>query len=424
MRVKGEVRGDVRCLFLIISKMRPYIRFIETVILCAMATGCQSSKDVEKTREPVPIVLTKAQCQVRDMVNGFSVNAFKGLAEERQKGEDLVFSPLSLSTALTMAAEGANGETLEQFASVLGWGNADKSDVSGYYKVMCRGLKEVDPSVHFDSSNSMWIQNNYPVQSAFKGTLSDYYLADVFEKDFSSSATVNDINKWVSDKTAGLIDKMVESLSENDKVLLINALVFKGGWTFEAEKAGEDVFGGENGNVKKEYFNVTTEVSYAETEDFQLFSMPYGNESYYMGVVLPSEGKSVNDIAASLSVEKLNFSDVREADIHFPMFTSSWRSENKHIISVLEKMGLTLPFSASADFSGIHDGLMITDIIQEAKIDVTDKGTVFAAATEVNYGDGAPLPPEKVTINVNRPFVYFIRENTSRTLLLMGIQSK
>ena len=194
--------------------MRPYIRFIATVILCAMATGCQSSKDVEKTREPVPIVLTKAQCQVRDMVNGFSVNAFKGLAEERQKGEDLVFSPLSLSTALTMAAEGANGETLEQFASVLGWGNADKSDVSGYYKVMCRGLKEVDPSVHFDSSNSMWIQNNYPVQSAFKSTLSDYYLADVFEKDFSSSATVNDINKWVSDKTAGLIDKMVESLSE------------------------------------------------------------------------------------------------------------------------------------------------------------------------------------------------------------------
>ena len=398
--------------------------FIDFVILCALVAGCQRNHGAEKTREPVPIVLTKAQGEVRDMINGFSLNIFKGLSEKRQKGEDIVFSPFSLSTALTMAAEGANGETLEQFASVLGWGNADKSDVSGYYKAMILGLKEVDPSVHFNSGNSMWIQKDYPVQSAYKNILSDYYLAEIFEKEFSSPNTVNDINKWVSDKTGGMIDKMVETISKEDRILLLNALIFKGGWAFDAQKTGEDVFHGENGNTNKEFFNVTAEVSYAETEDFQLFSLPYGNESYYMGVVLPSEGRTVEDIVTCLSIEKLKFSGVREADIHFPMFASSWRSENKRIVSILENKGLILPFSASADFSGIHDGLMISDIIQEARIEVTDKGTVFVAATEVNYGDGAPLPPEKVSINVNRPFVYFISETTSGTVLMIGIQSK
>lgn len=403
--------------------MRRLIRITLTSAILLFTCACQTKNEKDVTREPVPIVLTKAQMQVRDATNGFSLQVFQKLVENRQKGQDVVFCPLSLSTALAMTAEGAGGQTKEQFIATMGLEQMDKADIAGYFEAMTTGLKEVDPSVHFDSSNSMWVHNGFSVQSTYKSTLSDHYHADIFESDFSSSKIVSEINKWVSNKTGGMINKMVESISPDAKLILLNALVFKGSWKFDATKSGKDSFNGEKGTVKKDYFDMACYVPYAETEDYQLFSLPYGNESYGMGIILPKEGKNLDDVISKLTVKRISYKEERDADIHFPMFSSSWKSYGNLFKNVLGEMGLSLPFTAAADFSGIHDGLMISDIIQQAIIDVTDRGTTFSAATEVEMLSGASLPPQKVSISVNRPFAYFVKEFSSGAILLFGTVS-
>ena len=387
-------------------------------------SACEKEQ-VEKvgTREAQKIVLTKAQEGVRDGVNAFGVEVFRHLYAAG-KGGDIVYSPLGLSLSLSMAAQGADGSTWTQFADVLNWPmDASHEDVAHFYKMMVTGLSEADPAVRFDSSNSMWVAKNFSVRPEFTSSLSDYYAADSYSVDFSIPGTLDMINEWVSKKTGGQIERMVETLNGKEQMLTFNAIVFNGPWRLEASRVGKDRFYGRKGNSRKEYISFSDLFYYSDSNpDFVAFRLLYGNGAFDMKVVLPAEDKSLDDIVQGMKTDffrTLPF-DVREGEIRIPMFSTSWDGTDDAIKAALNNMGLVLPFQPQADFSGIHPGLFITDVLQKNRIEVSDKGTDLSSVTEISYGEtGAPR--ESISVSANRPFLYCIRETSSNAILFIGV---
>lgn len=375
------------------------------------------------TKEAVPIVLTKAQEGFRDASNSFGIEVFRNVYKDAL-GKDVICSPFSLSMALAMSAQGAKADTWNQFAAVLNWGNASKEDIADYYKAMISGLAKADPAVGFGNESSVWITSNYVIKPDYKKTLSSYFSAESYETDFSKAASVDLINNWVASKTEGKITQMLTELDPQTRLLLLNALLFKGPWSYETTKAKKDKFYGNAGESQKDFFDMSCEIiGYEKRERYEVFRLPYGNGSYDMTVLLPSKGVLLQDIVEDLHVSALLPHDYASAHVHFPCFSLSWDSGSKLIINALQKTGLTLPFSSNADFSDIHDNLMITSILQKTTIDVNEQGTEFEAATLVQMGDGAAGTVDIKEIGVNRPFLFAIRETSSDTFLLIGTVS-
>ena len=381
----------------------------------------------EDLTNQVPIELTKAEMGVRDASNDFGLHTFSLLYDEGRKG-DAVFSPLSLSLALGMVAEGAEGDTWKQFADVIGWGQASKEEVGAYYQKMVDGLAKVDPSVLLTSANSFWAAKNLSLKREFTNLLTQYFAAESYSVDFSRSATLDQINQWCSDKTDGKITKMLATLNPDTRLMLINALLYKAPWSFSWEIQKNREFSGANGTKsRKDYLYVKDQrMAYGDYGDFEVVRVPYGNKAYMMDVILPRPGKTIADILAQLDSETLNYGlGSAEVTLYLPKWSFSYSTEDLLPV-ILKKEGLTLPFSRQADFSGIsQEPLFINLVTQKVQIDVTEKGTEFAAVTVVGMLTGGPLPitPPKVTVDVNRPFLYAIRESTSGTVLLLGTLS-
>ena len=380
----------------------------------------------EDLTEPVPIELTKAEEVVRNASNDFGMKVFAGLLS-KAKGREVSFSPLSLSLALAMTAEGAENDTWKQFADVIGWGTAGKEEVGAYYRKMIDGLVKTDPLVSFTSCNSVWAAKTLTMYDTYTSLLKQYFSAENYSVDFSSYATLDQINKWCSDKTEGKIPKMLDDLDPATRLMLINALLFKAPWGLTWDiKTGRD-FNGAAGKTKKDFLHTIHLLGYGEFEDFEYVSIPYGNGSYEIDVVLPKAGKTVQAILPKVNYEAFQYAyPGTEVDLYLPKWSTEYFSE-RDIPDVLTALGLTLPFDFNnADFSGISkEPLYIGSILQKVRIDVTEKGTEFAAVTVVGMltsGIG-PVTPKKVTLDLNRPFAYFIREKSTNTLLLAGTLS-
>ena len=380
----------------------------------------------EDRTNPVPIELTKAEASVRNASNDFGMKVVAGLLSEA-KGREVSFSPLSLSLALALTAEGAEGDTFKQFSDVIGWGNTTKEEVGAYYRKMIDGLVKTDSNVSFSCNNSVWAAKNLSLYDKYTALLKQYFSAENYSVDFRNAATLDQINKWCSDKTEGKIPNMLTELDPDTRLMLINALLFKAPWglTWDIKK-GRD-FNGAAGKTKKDYLHTNHQLGYGEFEDFEYVSIPYGNGSYEIDVVLPKAGKAVRDILSKVNYDAFQYAyPGTVVDLYLPKWSTEYSSGND-IPKVLASMGLTLPFDPDkADFSGISkEPLYIGSILQKVRIDVTEKGTEFAAVTMVGLftSSAAPVTPKKVTLDLNRPFAYFIRETSTNTLLLAGTLS-
>lgn len=378
----------------------------------------------EDIADPVPIELTKAEATVRDASNAFGITTFRSLYTAGGK-QDVVFSPLSLSLALSMTAEGANGDTIKQFADVIGWGESTQEEVGAYYKKMVNGLVTADASVLFTSANSFWAAADLPLRTTYTDLLSDNYAAESYTVDFKAAGTLDKINRWCSEKTDGKIPNMLDQLNPQTKLMLINALLFKAPWGLTWEVKTGRTFSGATGKTKKDFLYVKdARLLYGNRDGYETVSVPYGNGLYVMDIVLPKAGKSLSDVLPKLTQEGFRSGNEAEVELFLPKFSMSYSTEDM-LIPVLQGQGLILPFSNDADFSGISERpLKIDLVIQKTQIDVTEKGTEFAAVTVVGmrYTSAISTPP-KVTVDLDRPFAYAIRETSSNTILLLGTLS-
>jgi serpin B len=387
-----------------------------------LALSCTSQNDpILKIEDAKPIVLNAKQ-QIRvAQDNEFAFDLFKKTIED--SGETNVFvSPLSVSIALGMTWNGATDETKTGMEAALKMSGLSVDEINEYYKVMLTTLPGIDPTTKLNLANSIWYRLGYPVKQDFFNVNRNYFDAEVRELDFAQAWAVDTINNWCARKTNNFITDILDEIPGDAVMYLINTVYFKGIWRkqFDKKLTKEKPFTNEaNSHVnvnmmyQKDTFNYTSD-AYA-----QYLDMPYGNKAFSMTVILPNEGKDINDVLQNLSVENwytnLNNLASQEVEVYFPRF----KLKNKFLLNdVLKSMGMQRAFEDRNEFRNIADAsLFISRVLHDTYIEVTEEGTEAAAVTVVELREKASL---NAVVNVNRPFLFVIREQSTGVILFIG----
>ncbi len=332
--------------------------------------------------------------------------------EEKGKSNTLV-SPLSVALAFAMVAEGAEGETLEEIENTLGM------DINE--------LRELfyEDNSQLSIANSMWVNSSegFTVNEDFLERNAQYHKAEIFEAPFNRH-TLEDINSWVSDKTDGMIEKIIDQLDERAVMCLVNSLLFDAKWNtpYSEYDVDQGYFVTEENVPLAVEFLSGMEGYYLEDEIATGFLKYYENCKYAFAAMLPNEGVSVEEYLMSLNAEKvLGNMQACSVSTRLPKFESEF---DVSLENVLKNMGMEKAFDEEkADFSKLgtvkNGNIYIGDAVHKTKISVTEQGTKAGAATAVTlFGAGAPQEVKEVYLD--RPFVYMIVDMENNIPVFMG----
>jgi len=361
--------------------------------------------------------------------NKFGFKVFKEIVKgERDK--NVFISPLSISMALGMTYNGANGSTQEAMQKTLELSGLTLQEINESYESLIESLTNLDPKVKFQIANSIWYREAFPVEDEFIDINKTYFDAQVSGLDFSAPSAPNIINGWVNDKTNGKISKIVDDVINPLTVMfLINAIYFKGTWGFEFDESQtqDDIFTLSDGSKKPcKMMRQEREFQYFETDDFQAIDLPYGNGNFRMTILLPSKEKDVDSLVTLLNQENwnqwVNSFSKQKLTLQLPKFTLKYEIK---LNDVLKALGMEIAFSSSqADFTKMYKeeevglNLYISNVKHKTYVKVNEEGTEAAAVTSVEMTlEAAPLNP---SMRVDRPFIFAIRENHSGTILFVG----
>ncbi len=375
------------------------------------------------------IVLTKAQQEVLNSSQVFAIDFFKEMCRDLEKG-NLFVSPLSASMALSAVTNGGVGTTMEDMKATLGFGNFSLEQMNDFYKTLVPALKKVDNTVDLLVANAAWIEQTFPVKESFTNCLQDYYDASINKLDFKDPKSLDVINAWCSANTKGMIKKIIDRIDPAYRLFYTNALYFKGDWksTFDKKDSRKGPFQNASGHTSQIVFMEQTQtLRYYTNEQVALAELPYGNEAFSMVVALPCEAMSAEDLALSLDIATWNdwMESLYPATLHvrMPRFELDFDTEEM-MIPVLARMGMDIAFNPLlANFSGISDiPLFIGMVKQSARIQVDEKGTEAAAVTIIGFEITSIGPdPQPVPFHMDRPFLFFIKEKSTGTILFSGL---
>lgn len=349
------------------------------------------------------------------------------------KGENgnVMISPESIITALVMTENGAAGETLDQMMSVLCGGltlEQYNKAVSGFN----RKLVSTQPA-SLSMANSIWMRNDpeLAVNSSFLQTNIDYHDSEFFVAEFDNG-TLNDVNGWISDKTNKMIPEALQELRPETQMLLINAAAFEAKWMDEYEEmqVKEDrIFTNSAGKEENVTMLSSSENGLITLNGGQGFAKFYEGGEFAYVALLPAEGVSAEEYLLGISGEDFlkayrDRNYTRDIIAMIPEYSSDYDTS---LVNAFEELGMTEPFSNSADFSGMlasgRSQLKIGDIIHKTHIDVDRNGTRAAAVTIVEMDKASDVMEEEppVMITLDRPFVYAIVEAETGLPVFLGI---
>lgn len=344
-----------------------------------------------------------------------------------EKGGNTLISPLSVLCALGMAAGGAEGETLAQMETVFG---IPREDLNACLHAWLSALPD-GKQCRLHAANSVWLRDSggLTVEPGFLQINADWYGAGIFTAPFDGS-TCREINRWVKKNTNGIIPEILDEISESEMLYLINALAFEAQWAeiYREDQVREGVFTAEDGTERHVDFMHSGERLYLKDGGAVGFLKPYAGEDYAFAALLPPEGVSPAEYAASLTGERLRdiLSGAEETAVSaaIPKFETSYRVE---LSEALQGMGMTDAFDAGlADFSsmGTYDGgpLYISRILHKTYLAVDEQGTRAGAATAVAMSGGSGAMDIK-SVFLNRPFLYLLVERRTNLPVFIGIMA-
>lgn len=392
------------------------------LVLMLIFAGCAHNLTPEP--DPVDIVMTPKSLQLVKTNNAFAFNLFKAIPESR--GKNVMVSPLSISLALSMTLNGADGTTKTDMIDALGLNDLSVDDINQVYLDLVTALKKADPNVVLNVANSIWIRKDFSVLEPFIATNQKYYDARVESLDFNA-AVLNTINSWVNAKTNTKIPKILDEISAEEIMFLINAIYFNGKWQvqFEKSQTQNGTFTlATGGSVNVPLMKIKEKFGYSEQTGYEALKMPYGRGKFGMVILLPEVGKTPDQIMQQMSPSawetlKISLNSPVKVDVWMPRFKFNWESDLKEILSSL---GMAVAFSRNeANFMKINstEQLFITKVKHKTFIDVNEEGTEAAAATSVGIGftSAGPGGPE---FHAVRPFLFFITEEDTGAILLAG----
>lgn len=377
----------------------------------------------------LPRELTVLEKELIEADHSFSYDIFARTVAYDQEDENIFISPLSISMALAMTLNGAEGQTFEDMRKTLALEGMELEEINSSFKSLIELLTSADPAVQLKIANSIWYREGFPVNTEFQQAMNEYFSAQIEGLDFSDPASVDIINNWVSDNTEQLIEKIIDGIPGNVVMYLINALYFKGDWLrqFDPDDTSPADFYLENGKtVEVEMMSQKGRFATYLTEDVQMIELPYGDSLFTMTVLMPANAETpidqfVEDQVTAENLDQwrsnLSVSEYHQTMVGLPKFEMEYEITYNDI---LKAMGMEIAFSAGqADFSGLVEaesaGLWIDEVKHKTFVRVDETGTEAAAVTSVAIFES--LPPSMM---VNRPFVFIIYERESGVNLFMG----
>lgn len=370
------------------------------------------------------IELTQEQKALVAKSNDFSFNLYRAIhAADNQKSN--ITSPLSVAYVLGMLNDGAAGNTAKEISQVLGFG-ATKQTINEYCKALIDQAPMADPSVILQIANIVAANQDVTLEKDFKNDMQNYYSAEVASLDFSKQSSVDYLNTWCKEKSGGMILSIIDALSPEDLLVLMNAVYFKATWTekFDEKETQEEVFTKADGStIKLPMMHRNAQIRYCTNEVYTGIWLPFGSgDRWSMKVLLPEEGKTIDDIVKSLTGESWenNYWQHAIVDIKMPRFSTK---SDIMLNDMVSKLGAPSIFDPQkADFSLISKNqkqFYVSQMKQKAAIEVNEEGTKTTAVT-VSMMTGSSIVNGKGEFHANRPFVYVIQEWSSGAIFFIG----
>jgi len=377
--------------------------------------------------------------QVESLASGNTDFSLSFYNEINENNGNIVFSPFSISLALSMALAGAETTTEAGMLEALQF-TLPEAEVHPAFNALLlqieesqQGAKNKDKDDEFklNIANSIWGQSGFDFKEAFLNTLAQNYGAGMYNVDFAQQpedARVA-INDWVEDETEDKIKDLIPpgAINPLTRLVLANAIYFNGSWLipFDEENTHDAEFTLLDGSTTTvdmmalagESFN------YLDGENYQVVQLPYFSTDFIMTIIVP-DSDAFADVENALSVEMLdeirNTVSNQPVDIQLPKYDFETTVNANEPLAAL---GMAEAFDMNAaDFTGItqEQGLYITDVLHKATITVDEGGTEAAAATAIIIGIKSAMPEEAVSLVIDRPFLFFIQHQPTGSILFMG----
>jgi len=423
----------------------------------------------EKNRIAYPYVSESESETLTAGNTEFAVKLYHALSEKNNG--NIFFSPYSISLAFAMIYAGAENETEMQIAESLCF-NLSQDRLHPVFnnldqEIASRGEKEDENIFILNIVNAMWGQKDYYFLPSYLDILAENYGAELKLVDFYNDPEVSRIavNEWVSENTGYKIKDILSkgAVSSSVKFILTNAIYFKALWKYQFDKkeTHDDLFYPVNdaGSSQKRIVGSSLRLepttvpmmtqkgffNYTEGDGYQAVELPYyitalseisisaeeecqsQDEELSMVIILP-EAEKFTEFEEELSADKFrvisenlkNETSSCKIKVELTMPKFSYESGSISLREILTNIGMPVAFTSDADLSGM-DGtynLSIGDAVHKAFISVDENGTEAGSVTVIV--SPVSSPDEPVIMNINRPFIFFIRDIETETVLFLG----
>ncbi len=336
----------------------------------------------------------------------FQENIFTQINNDKS-GKNVIISPLSIYQVLSLLSNGAKESTLSEMLSVLGSTSLDElNDIN--YKI----LSKISSFSTIDIANA--------VMTRFKPLENFCSVADKYLAPMESLESVEQINEWCKEKTHGKIEKIIEQLSPETIMILLNAVYFKGEWINQFDKYFTKKL--PFYNLSKNEIKVDTMLQidhfrYFSNKEIQAIELPFQKDFMSAIIILPSEKIEINSFIKNNLAKKnyltdiINKLDYAKVHLELPKFEVTFEETLNHVI---KKLGMKKIFnSLEADLSGLYNrkGLFVSQVIHKTYLKVNEEGTEAAAVTLVEVDEASMAGEEEIIheMKVNRPFLFLLK---------------
>ncbi len=412
--------------------MKQWYRLLAAGLALALLTGCAGGA-APSGQAAQPMNPGTGDAKVDAVPSGTADKALvdfggKLLVQVREEGENTLVSPLSVLFCLAMCANGAEGDTLQEFLDALG-GGVTLDELNGSCASLIEDYLSLEGSTECSIAGGLWIDERMTPNEDFLNRCADIYQAGAYEADLDTQKTVEQVNAWVKEQTRGMIDGILdEPLSPDAVLLLANALYLKNTWArkFDASDTYLGVFNPGTGETQETDYlhNGTRNEQYINTGSERGVVLPYDDGRLAFFALMPQDGDLSGYLAkwsGDTLPQVLSAAEDTLLSLSLPKFEAEWGGS---LTEALVSLGLETAFDkGQAQFEGMGqaDGpLYLSDVVHKTRIEVNEEGTEAAAVTAA-IGDACSMPaPEPERLVLDHPFVYGIVDLERQVPVFLG----
>lgn len=358
--------------------------------------------------------------------NSFSFGLLSETISNNPNNKNVFISPLSVSIALGMLWNGAQGDTRTEIGNTLKMSGFNTDEINEYYRTLQKGLPGLDPKTQLSIANAIWYKDDFNVLESFVNINHENFDAKIKALDFNKGWALDTINNWCSKSTKGLIPKILDKIPQEAVMYLMNAVYFKGVWKTKFDKDLTTLSSFKNAddqNVDVNMMVLLDTFAYCSDKLAQYVDMPYGNGNYSMTLVVPVSGVTPQQIINQLTGEKWDNIISSLVDAKVQIRLPRFKVENDLTLNEpLKNMGMKAAFTDFADFRGItpNEKIAVSEVKHKTYITVDEDGTEAAAVTSIGMVTTSLPVIDYYIVNADRPFFFVIREKSTGIIVFAG----